>query len=118
MRRANLKPVPVVTSDVKLHEKPNDDGELLYDMYVKPGQSFTLDGTKSYDPEGQPLIYRWLGFSEDYGADSPFSIPPTRKVTAPMEPGEYKYDFYVMDGLRASKIFKITVHVGKDEPVN
>jgi hypothetical protein len=116
-KHENLKPVAIVTSDVKIFERKSEDGEYLYDMYVKPGQSFTLDGSKSYDPEGQPLIYRWLGFSEDYGADPPFSIPSVRKVTAPMKVEDVKYDFYVMDGLRASKIFKITVHVGKDEPV-
>ena len=28
-------------------------------MTVKCGENFTIDGSKSYDPQGQPLIYRW-----------------------------------------------------------
>jgi hypothetical protein len=70
---------------------------------VKPGEKFTIDGSKSYDPEGQPVIYRWL---------SPkFSTEPIMTDTAPTKPGVYEYQFYVLDGLRISNLVTVKVKV-------
>jgi hypothetical protein len=76
---------------------------------VEPGKSFRLDGSRSTDPEGQPLIYRW-------NARSPAIQPrdgyqAVLEGVAPDKPGEYKYCFYVIDGLRASEPVKVIVNV-------
>lgn len=79
IRTRNLKPVAVVPM-----------------VIVRPGASFTLDASGSYDPEGQPLYYRWI---------SP-NICLTATVTgiAPAEEGDYPYQLYVCDGLRNSDV--------------
>lgn len=83
----NRKPVAVVPAEV----------------YVLTGHTITLDGSKSYDPEGQPLYYRWL--------DPVFSTQPTLTITAPWSAGDYEYQFYVNDGLRMSDLAIVTVKV-------
>ncbi len=110
IRKVNLKPVAVIKSDVPMKEI-TADGRISRDIYLLPGQSFTLDASASYDPEGQPLIYRWSGFGDNYGIEPPFSVPAVRKATAPKELGDYRYDLYVLDGLRSSDVAGVTVHV-------
>jgi hypothetical protein len=115
IKTTNLRPVAVMSSNVTMQKGKDADGNDKNEIYLTPGQSLTLDGSGSYDPEGQPLIYRWLGFGDDYGNDPPFSTAATHQATAPTEPGDYKYALYVMDGLRASKILYLTVHVSKTD---
>lgn len=116
MKNKNLKPVAVITSDVPVKKSKDNEGKEMIDIYLKPGESFTLNGSTSYDPEGQPLIYRWAGFGDNCGIESPYSTPAARKCTAPMKPGDYRYDFYVLDGLRTSNIVGVIVHVGGTVP--
>jgi hypothetical protein len=111
IKTTNQKPVAVITSDLPVINEWDDDGTSVRAIYVKPGQSFTLDGSTSYDPEGQPLIYRWVGFGENYAIYPPFSTSATRRYTAPMEVNDYRYQFYVLDGLRFSKPIRIKVRV-------
>lgn len=91
IKEKNLKPVAVAPEEVK----------------VKCGEEFGIDGTKSHDPEGQPLVYRWRRLEGGTVPES--SIEPVLKGKAPDEPGEAVYRFYVIDGLRVSD--PITVRV-------
>ena len=70
---------------------------------AKRGEKFTIDASKCYDPEGQPLIYRWL--------TPKFSAEKILTDTAPDKPGDYEYQFYVLDGLRISNVVTIKVRV-------
>ncbi len=99
IREKNLRPVAVV--------EPTD-------LTVKVGEEFTLDGSKSYDPEAQPLIlYEWQGRGGD--TNPRIATGPIYKGTAPKKPGELKYIFYVNDGLRVSKPVTIKVEVVGDK---
>ena len=115
--RTSLKPTTGVTPVVKpvipdaISEKnlrPVAVAELM-EMTVKCGEEFTIDGSKSYDPEGQPLIYRWAPNGDWLIPD--LSQGPTLTMKAPNEPGEKEYRFYVLDGLRASEPVVIKVKV-------
>lgn len=78
-------------------------------MTVKCGEEFTIDGSKSHDPEGQPLLYRWnVGEGWLMGT---LSQGPKLKITAPKEPKELEYKLWVLDGVRSSEpaIIKVTV---------
>ena len=78
---------------------------------VKCGEEFTMDGSKSYDPEGQPLIYRW-NVGEGWLKGS-LSQSSTLKVKAPSTPQELSYKFWVIDGIRCSEAVVIKVKVVK-----
>lgn len=78
---------------------------------VKCGQEFTIDGSKSSDPEGQPLIYRWHLRTRE--VTPAFSDGAIYKGKAGNTPGNYDCCFYVVDGLRVSEPVMITVKVVK-----
>jgi hypothetical protein len=67
------------------------------------GGAVTLDGSKSYDPEGQPLQYRW------YEGDKLVSEQARFTITLP--PGEHTLRLVVTDpmGLTASDEVQVTV---------
>ncbi|MBU0640246.1 MAG: hypothetical protein KKB50_15375 [Planctomycetes bacterium] len=105
------KPIPEAIRTKNLPPVAVTDEEVT----VEVGERFKLDGSRSTDPEGQPLIYRW-------GARS--GALPTRdgyeaihECTAPKEPGEYEYRLWVIDGVRTSESVKVKVRViEKDKP--
>ena len=78
-------------------------------LKVKCGENFEIDGSRSYDPEGQPLIYRWG--TDGVWLTNALSQSSIAKVSAPDEPGELEYRFWVLDGIRCSKPVKIRVSV-------
>jgi hypothetical protein len=96
IREKNLKP----TAEVNVGEE----------LTVHCGDEIVIDGSKSHDPEGQPLLYRW----DVRGPGNP--EPRTcqeavYKGKAPTEPAELEIVFYVIDGLRVSDILFIKAHV-------
>jgi len=93
IRETNLLPVAVT------------DEELT----VEVGEKFKLDGSRSTDPEGQPLVYRWSARSR--GIQPRHSTEPVVEVTAPEKPGKHEYVLYVIDGLRASESVRVTINV-------
>jgi hypothetical protein len=95
IRETNLKPAAVV--------EPKE-------LTIKVGEAFTLDGSKSHDPEGQPLIYRWHVRGPG-GVEPRLSEEPVYKGTGPKKPVEFRIVFYVIDGLRASEAVTVKVKV-------
>jgi hypothetical protein len=81
------------------------------EIVVKAGETFRIDGSKSRDPEGQPLIYRWE--VRDWGFEPGESDAPVFEARAPNEPKECECVFYVIDGLRPSEPVWINVRVVK-----
>lgn len=76
---------------------------------VKAGEEFLIDGSRSYDPEGQPLIYRWnAGEGWLWGNVSQSAI---LKIKAPAKPGTVEYKFWVIDGIRCSEPARIKVNI-------
>jgi len=73
------------------------------ELTVHCGEEFVLDGTRSSDPEGQPLHYRWIG--PQWSTEAAF------RTKAPDSPKILEYKLYVLDGVRASDAVKVRVDV-------
>ncbi len=78
-------------------------------MQVKAGEEFEIDGSRSFDPEGQPLIYRWNA-AEGWLSGN-LSQSAILKIKAPIKPGVAEYKFWVLDGIRCSEPVRIKVNV-------
>lgn len=116
--RTSLRPAPGETPLVRV-EVPEAVREknlipvaaVEEQITVAPGEKFRLDGSRSSDPEGRPLVYRW-------NARSPELQPAEWKQAvlegvAPEQPGEYEYCFYVIDDLRASEAVTVKLIVAE-----
>ena len=101
------KPVPEAIRKVNKRPIAVAPAELT----VKCGADFTIDGLKSYDPEGQPLIYRWN--TGGVWLAGSLTQEPILKLKAPNEPKELEYRFWVLDGVRCSEQVEIKVKVVK-----
>jgi hypothetical protein len=93
IKKVNLKPIAVVPSET---------------ITVKKGEEFTIDGSKSYDPESQPLFYFWD--QRGRGLKTGAKDGSTLKCTA-ADPGETEVWFWVVDGLRISQPITIKVKI-------
>ncbi len=82
------------------------------EMTVRCGEEFAIDGSKSYDPEGQPLLFRW-NVGEGWLMGN-LSQTGTLKLTAPREPKELEYKLWVLDGVRSSEPAIVKVKVIKE----
>ncbi len=73
------------------------------DARVVAGFMATLDGSASYDPEGDPLTYRWELVSQPEGSSLPTQICflPTCNVVSTI-PGQYVLKLVVNDGFSDS----------------
>ncbi len=82
-------------------------------LRVSVGEEFTLDCSKSYDPDGLPLVhYEW---QLDGGNADPWRKAGAVIKAVAKEPGTVKYLCYVNDGVRASKPAEVIIKVrGKD----
>ncbi len=70
-------------------------------LTVRCGERFVIDGSKSYDPEGQPLIYRWnAGNGWLAGSVSQSAV---LELKAPKDPRDLEYKLWVLDGIRSSE---------------
>jgi hypothetical protein len=120
--RTNLQPSPIETPIVKpaipdaikeTNLKPEAVVDTGKELRVKCGEKLRIDGSKSRDPEGQPLIYRW--YVRGPGNPNPtYSDQPVYEGTMPTEPADLEIVFFVIDGLRVSDVRHIDVHVVKE----
>ncbi|MBN1917269.1 MAG: Ig-like domain-containing protein [Verrucomicrobia bacterium] len=107
VREKNLRPVAKV--DIQPSEP---DGEL--ELTAKMGESVRIDGSASFDPEGQPLAYRWQA-PDEFDREERFGSKPVFDCRAPLEEeGDFEIAFYVIDGIRESEPIWITLHVVGD----
>jgi hypothetical protein len=99
------KPVPEAIREINKRPVALAPAE----MTVRCGQEFEIDGSGSYDPEGQPLYYRW----SERGRWSPLDQHqgPVLRLKAPDKPGMVEYKFWVIDGIRCSEAAVIKVEV-------
>ena len=99
------KPVPDAIRGMNQRPVAVAPGE----MTVRCGQEFEIDGSRSYDPEGQPLYYRWSERTPRPPLD--LHHDPVLKLKAPDKPATVEYRFWVLDGLRCSEPVTIKVEV-------
>ncbi|MFA6127896.1 MAG: hypothetical protein WC699_11365 [Bacteroidales bacterium] len=78
-------------------------------MEVEAGEEFEIDGSRSFDPEGQPLIYRWN--AADGWLRGNLSQSARLKLKAPDKKSTLEYKFWVLDGIRCSEPVRIKVVV-------
>ena len=109
---SSAEPTPVVRKPVPEAIRETNTRPVAVapaEMTVRCGQEFEIDGSKSHDPEGQPLHYRW----SERGSWSPLDLHqgPVIRLKAPDKPGTVEYKFWVIDGVRCSEPMTIQVQV-------
>lgn len=84
------------------------------DQTVTPGFSVTLDGSASYDPDGDTLTYSW---QETTGSGTTISnsSEETAGLTAPSSAGSYIFKLYVRDGRGGLDSDEMTLTVKEEE---
>ena len=66
---------------------------------IRPGQTITLDGSTSFDPEGDPLTYNW-SLSAPAGSAAVLANPTSVRPTFTVDrDGDYVVQLIVNDGL-------------------
>jgi hypothetical protein len=81
---------------------------------ISVGVDFLLDGTASYDPEGQPVDYRWRVVSRPLGSSAFVEVPDAAEtVLRPDLSGTYRLGLVVNDGFNDSE--EATVEIGAIE---
>lgn len=97
IKMQNLRPIAVVNNSAA--------GANTMEINVKKGEKVTLDGSASFDPEGQPLEYRW---DSQFGSTTK---PVMTLDTSRIDPGDYEVKLFLIDGVRYSEQFTVTMHV-------
>ncbi|MBN1917270.1 MAG: Ig-like domain-containing protein [Verrucomicrobia bacterium] len=108
IRTTNLKPA------AKIDIEPAE-ADAQPELTVKAGDRIRIDGSASFDPEGQPLVYRWHA-QGPFGPEGGFSDKPVYEGHAPTEEtGDFMILFYVIDGVRVSDTIRVKLHVVADD---
>lgn len=88
------------------------------DQTVTPGQTATLDGSGSSDPEGQPLAFAWSLLSAPQGSAAAIDDLAAAVTALPIDlPGTYVAQLIVDDGELASAPDTVMLSTGNVAPV-
>ncbi len=92
---------------------PIPDGQPDTEPYrCNTGQTITLDGSGSYDPDGQITKYEW-----DFNGDgTPDAVGPTVSFTCPTTPGSVTIKLTVTDNAGATVTAQQTITVTQAPP--
>jgi len=87
------------------------------DKEVITGSVFSLDGTKSSDPEDDQLTYSWSILSKPDGSKAVLSDSTFKKPTVKTDlSGDYLYSLVVSDGINTSLSDEVKVTVVSNNP--
>ncbi|MCG6450123.1 PKD domain-containing protein [Vibrio parahaemolyticus] len=82
------------------------------------GQDVTLNGSASFDPDGDPLNYTWALNSQPMGSSAVLArVGSPFAVLTPDVEGEYKVDLVVSDGNSSSKVDSVVVSTLNTRPI-
>ncbi len=81
------------------------------DKTIKVGDKITLDGSKSYDPDGNIIEYRWVYKKNSYSKSTHTSNNPITSFIPDLDVGEYIVTLTVRDndGGTEDDTIKLTV---------
>jgi hypothetical protein len=85
---------------------------------LRAGDTVDLDGTLSYDADGDPITFNWSFVSKPAGSTAAFDPDATRaavSITVDME-GDYVISLVVSDGSHQSKPYNISLSVPQNLP--
>ncbi|MYD92558.1 MAG: hypothetical protein F4Y02_02460, partial [Chloroflexi bacterium] len=102
-----------LTFDIVVDPNQAPTADAVAAQPVTEGDTVTLDGSGSTDPEGQPLTYAWTAPADitlsDATAEQPtFTAPPVAHDT------DYTFTLIVNDGVQDSAVASLTITVEKD----
>ncbi len=80
-----------------------------------PAGTITLDGSGSYDPDGDPITYQWI---QEAGPSVALSAPTAAKTTYTAASGQsYSFRLTVKDSLGAQSSARVMVQTKANDPV-
>ncbi|MCK0538661.1 PKD domain-containing protein [Alcanivorax quisquiliarum] len=110
--RADSAPATVTITAALPNSPPVADAGL--DQFVKPGDAVTLDGSGSFDADGDTLSYQWRVVQAPTSSlpvlEKADSARPTF-TTAADAVGDYVIELIVSDGQASSEPARVTVNV-------
>src|SRR5690606_29174809 len=87
------------------------------DQFVRVGQTVRLDGSRSSDPDGDPIRYQWAFTSIPAGSGAALDLPNSVEPAFVADlPGVYVVQLMVDDGETGSSPDTVSVVAGNEPP--